>query len=205
MTDKRAPSVSGAGSRPDRAPIMLTRSALSWEQFLAATNAYTPETFRLSHLKALARRLEVGLDLLEGRLQFCSEAYARNLVFRNALFEAVCLCWQDDQRTSVHNHGRSYGVVRVLQGAMREEIFRRQEGDRVVATHALEHGPGELAAAPVGMIHRLGNAGGKGTRLVTLHFYAGPLDEMDVFDLEAGTSYRRPMRYLSDGELPPTS
>lgn len=205
MTDKRAMDVSQAGSSPERAPVMLPLPALSWEQFLAETEAYSPETFRLSHLKALVGRLEVGMAFLQGQLQFCSESYARNLVFKNALFEAVCLCWQDEQRTSVHNHGRSYGVVRVIQGTMREEIFRRREGERVVATHVLDHRPGALAAAPVGMIHRLGNAGGTGTRLVSLHFYAGPLDEMDVFDLETGTSYRRPMRYLRDGDLPPTS
>lgn len=185
--------------------MTLTHQALSWEQFLAETKAYTPETFKLSILKTLVSRLAIGLDFFEGRLEFCAEAYARNLVFKNELFEAICLCWQDDQRTSVHNHGRSYGVVRVLQGAMREEIFRRVEGDRVTLAHALEHGPGELSAAPVGMIHRLGNAGGPGSRLVSLHFYAGPLDEMDVFDLETGTAHRQPMRYLSDGELPPTS
>lgn len=185
--------------------MTLTQTTLSWDEFLAETEAYTPETFKLSHLKNLVSRLDVGLEFLEGRLEFCAEAYARNLVFKNELFEAVCLCWQDDQRTSIHNHGRSYGVVRVLQGTMREEIFRREAADRVLLTHTLDHAAGALAAAAVGMIHRLGNAGGIGSRLVSLHFYAGPLDEMDIFDLESGTSFRKPMRYLSDGELPPVS
>lgn len=184
---------------------MPTQQALSWDQFLAETRTYTPETFRLSHLKALVTRLEVDPSLYSDRVQFCSEAYARNLLYKDELFEAVLLCWQDDQRTSVHNHGRSYGVVRVLEGTMREEIFRRLEGDRVEGTQALDHGPGALAVSPVGMIHRLGNGAGPGSRLLSLHFYAGPLDEMDVFDLETGTAYRKPMRYLSDGDLPPTS
>lgn len=184
---------------------MPTHGSLGWDEFLAETDAYTPDTFRLSHLKALVGRLHLRPDFLAGKVRFCAEAYARNLVFKNALFEAVCLCWQDDQRTSVHDHGRSYGVVRVLQGTMREEIFRRVEGDRLALTRALDHAPGDLTASPVGLIHRLGNAGGRGSRLVTLHFYAGPLDAMDVFDLARGTARRQSMRYLSDGELPPVS
>ncbi|MNY37696.1 hypothetical protein D3C86_1722770 [compost metagenome] len=89
---------------------------------------------------------------------------------------------------------------------MREEIFRRVAGDRLTRVHTRDITPESgLAAAPIGMIHRLGNAGGEGSHLVSLHFYAGPLDEMDVFDLETGTAYRKPMRYLSDGDLPPTS
>lgn len=185
--------------------MMPTRQALSWEQFLAETSAYTPETFKLTHLKALVGRLEVDPGLYADRIHFCADAYARNLLYKDDLFEAVLLCWQDEQRTSIHNHGRSYGVVRVLEGTMREEIFRRVAGDRVAVAQVLAHGPQDHAASPVGLIHRLGNAGGMGTRLLSLHFYAGPLDEMDVFDLETGTAHRQPMRYLSDGDLPPTS
>ncbi len=184
---------------------MPAQHALSWDQFLTETTAYTPETFKLSHLKDLVSRLDMSPDLYADRVQYCSEAYARNLLFKNELFEAILLCWQDEQRTSVHNHGRSYGVVRIVEGTMREEIFRRLEGDRVERTTMLDHAAGALSVAPVGMIHRLGNAGGAGTRLLTLHFYAGPLDVMDVFDLETGTAHSQPMRYLSDGDLPPTS
>lgn len=185
---------------------MQTPTKLNWEQFLAETATYTPETFGLPELKALVERLELTPDLFAGRMLFCPEAYARNLLFKNELFEAVCLCWQDDQRTSVHNHGRSFGVVVIFEGVMREEIFRRVEGDRLTLVHTRDLSPdGAIGAAPVDMIHRLGNGGGPGSRLVSLHFYAGPLDEMDVFDLETGTAYSKPMRYLSDGDLPPTS
>ncbi|HEY9898304.1 MAG TPA: cysteine dioxygenase family protein [Pantanalinema sp.] len=185
---------------------MPTSTPLSWDQFLAEAARHTPETFGLSELTALVERLVLTPDLFEGRIQFCPDAYARNLLFKNDLFEAVCMCWQDDQRTSVHNHGRSFGMVVIVEGRMREEIFRRVEGDRLALAHTRDLQPDSgIAGAPVEMIHRLGNAGGPGSRLVSLHFYAGPLDEMDVFDLETGTAYRKPMRYLSDGDLPPTS
>jgi len=177
---------------------------LTWQQFLQEAVGHSPEAFGIAELKGLVERLDLSPDLFAGHTNFCQEAYSRNLLFKNACFEAVCLCWQGEQRTSIHNHGRSFGVAVVYQGAMREEIFRR-EGDRVVRVRTDEVVPGVISSAPVGLIHRLGNAGGAGSRMVSLHFYAGPLDEMDVFDEETGTVTRKQMRYLSDGELPPTS
>lgn len=184
---------------------MLAGKKLGWDEFLVETEAYVPETFGLAELKALVERLELTPDLFEGRLHFCAEAYARNLLFKNDLFEVVCLCWQGEQRTSVHDHGRSFGVAVVHEGRMREEVFRSRADERVVRVHDHTFEPGVVSMAPVGMIHRLSNAGGARSRLVSLHFYAGPLDEMDVFDLESGERVRQPMRYLGDGELPPTS
>jgi len=36
---------------------------------------------------------------------------------------------------------------------------------------------------------------------VSLHFYAGPLDEMNLYDLETGVITRQSMQYRSDPDL----
>ncbi|MEB3187870.1 MAG: cysteine dioxygenase family protein [bacterium] len=176
---------------------------LSWDDLLAEAGRHTAESFDVHVLRDLVSRLEITPALLEGRIAFSEEAYARNLVHRDELFECVCLCWMDSQATSIHDHGRSFGVVRVVEGVMREEIFRVQDGAAPRGVKTLMHGPESLSVAPEGMIHRLGNGGEGDRRLVSLHFYAGPLDVMNLYDPGTGTVSSQSMRYRSEPDLVP--
>lgn len=177
---------------------MSDLSPLDWPQFLSETERYSPETFGIAELKALVTRLSLDPAFVEPHIHFTDASYTRNLIHKNDLFEAIVLCWSGEQATSIHNHGDSFGVMAIYDGVLCEEIFRRSDEDPAVQRvhldrlHRQHHAPGTVSSAPRGMIHRLINEGGK---TVSVHFYAGPLDTMEVFDPESGTIERTPMNY----------
>src|SRR5262249_54125583 len=56
---------------------------------------------------------------------FSDNKYARNLVVRGDFAEMLLLCWKQGQRTPIHDHGGSIGVVLVCEGMMTETMFDR--------------------------------------------------------------------------------
>ena len=171
---------------------------LRWKEFLALVAEMPAEALTEDVLYQLVSRLEIDASLLAPYIQFQEAGYARNVLFRDDKFEAICLCWEPGQGTAVHNHGHSYGVVAVFQGSMTVEAYKRVDDRRVdgqaelrpVAT--VKAAPGTLLLDRVGSIHRLANRSEK--RVISLHFYAGPLDTMELFDLETGRVTIKPMQ-----------
>ena len=42
-------------------------------------------------------------------------AYTRNLIYRDAFFEVLALCWLPGQKTPVHSHNGQLGWITVIQ------------------------------------------------------------------------------------------
>lgn len=164
--------------------------SLTWKEMLALVAKMPREQLTEDELYRLVSRLRVDSALLAPYIQFKDASYARNVLYRDDKFEAICLCWEPGQGTAVHNHGGSYGVVHVFEGALAIDTYMRiddrSEADRaelqcVVTCHAPA---GALVLDRVGSTHRLVNRSPR--KAVSLHFYAGPLDTMQLFDLETG-------------------
>jgi cysteine dioxygenase len=171
---------------------------LRWKEFLALVAAMPKDAVTEDVLYQLVKRLEIDSCLLAPHIQFAEDRYARNVLFRDEKFEAVCLCWEPGQGTAVHNHGGSYGVVFVFEGELTVDCYVRLD-DGSVPDQADLH-CSVTALCPKGSllldrrhsIHRLVNRGDR--RAVSLHFYAGPLDTMELFDLETGRVVPKPMQ-----------
>lgn len=171
---------------------------LRWKEFLSLVAAMPAEDVTEDVLYQLVTRLEIDSCLLAPHIQFAQDHYARNVLYRDDKFEAICLCWEPGQGTAVHNHGGSYGVVYVFEGDMAVDCYARVD-DGAVPGHAELRctvsavcKPGSLLLDRRGSIHRLVNRGDR--RAVSLHFYAGPLDTMELFDLETGRVVPKPMQ-----------
>lgn len=173
---------------------------LGWEEFLEAVQAVDRANLTEDRLFDLVARLRIDASLLAPHVRFSQEGYARNVLYRDETFEAICLCWLPGQGTPIHNHGRSFGVVHVYEGVMGCAGFKRlddgsREGHAVLerATLALS-APGTLLLDRVGSIHKLFNPPDATSRCVSLHFYAGPLDWMEIFDPSCDGVEVRPMQ-----------
>src|SRR2546423_5917639 len=81
----------------------------------------------LAEMTAWLSELEVGADDLRPYISFKAGTYARHRVFRNEHIELLILCWRTGQRTPIHDHNGSYGVVRVWSGIMWETMFAMDE------------------------------------------------------------------------------
>ena len=173
---------------------------LDWKAFLAEAKRLGPTGLTEDRLFDLVSRLEIDCALLAPYIQFSDDGYARNVLHRDDSFEAICLCWQPGQGTPVHNHGRSFGVVYVFEGQLAVTGFRRDDDGSVPGRAELTPvsqaymAAGSLVMDRVGSIHRLGNPAYATRRVVSLHFYAGPLDLMQLFDPLTGSVIEKPMK-----------
>lgn len=120
-----------------------------------------------------------GVDLatldLAGYRQFRKERYARNTVFLNEHVELVVICWMAGQASSIHDHGVSNCLYLVVEGTMKEELFRVGSDGAPVAVRERFFAPGQITFAGPKDVHRIQNSGER--ELVTLHLYSPPLGE----------------------------
>jgi len=112
---------------------------------------------------------------------FSDHKYARNLVVRGQYAEMLLLCWKPGQRTPIHDHGGSIGVVMVCEGMMTETMFDRAPEGHVRPHNTYRRGPGIITGADIPDIHQLLNLEQEGRDLVTLHCYAPPLSVLNTY------------------------
>jgi cysteine dioxygenase len=116
---------------------------------------------------------------------FAARKYARNLIARGEHAELLLLCWRSGQRTPIHDHGGSIGVVMVFEGLLTETMFERTDEGRVRPYNTFKWGPGGITGADVPDIHLLLNMQPAGRDLVTLHCYAPPLSVLNTYSMRS--------------------
>ncbi len=149
----------------------------------------------VEQLAALARRPELPEIIswlqqlpitaadLRPYISFKAGTYARHRVFRNEQFELLVLCWRPGQRTPIHDHNGSYGVIRVCSGILWETMFTMDEQRGLVYQAARDWTNGCITGADTPDIHQIGNPDVSGQDLVTLHLYAPPLGSLNIYKL----------------------
>jgi cysteine dioxygenase len=112
---------------------------------------------------------------------FTKKKYARNLIARSEFAELLMLCWHSGQRTPIHDHGGSIGVVMVCEGSMTETMYEFAPEGHVRPYNTFRWSPGGITGAEVPDIHQLLNLQPEGRCMVTLHCYAPPLSVLNTF------------------------
>jgi len=112
---------------------------------------------------------------------FASRKYARNLIARSSFAELLMLCWRSGQRTPIHDHGGSVGVVLLVEGLLTETMYERAPEGYVRPYNTFRWGAGGITGADVPDIHQLLNLQPPGRDMVTLHCYAPPLSVLNTY------------------------
>lgn len=152
----------------------------------------------LEHL----REHPVDPDSLAPYLHFRPRVYTRNLIFKNALFELLALCWDVGQVSHIHNHcGQACWMTAPL-GRLLVQNYRVVEGSETGA-HCLlapstqywmdAASPG--AVDPREPIHSVANPAAGARRAVSLHVYSRPYDRCMVYSLRSGAAREIELRY----------
>jgi cysteine dioxygenase len=180
-------------------------------------------------------RFEQGLITRDNVLDFCASAqisdeslapyvfyddkfYTRNLIYRDALFEVMTICWQPGQQTAVHTHNGQLCWMITQRGALSVVDYKwmgcdHPEHQNVVGidclagsdhiqleqtreTLACAGGP-VLTADKLQTIHQLFNLSETRERAVSIHIYSRPIDSCVAFDMEQQHCYRRQLAYFS--------
>jgi cysteine dioxygenase type I len=85
------------------------------------------------------------------------------------------ICWDAAQETGLHDHDRSSGAVRVVDGTLLEDSFVAR-GDGSIGLQTAKHGPGSRFSFDASYIHDVRHDGG--APATSIHAYSPALWRM---------------------------
>lgn len=138
-------------------------------------------------------------------LHFAKRRYTRNLIYRDATFELLALCWDPHTESPIHNHSGQLCWLSIQRGALRLDNFTSLDGPGPGSNIRLAPNGG-VARAEKGVldlqqgengIHRVSNPFDE--RAVSLHVYSRPFDTCLAYDPIAKTSREMRLVYHSVG------
>jgi cysteine dioxygenase len=163
-------------------PALTASGSFTFSELVEQLNAQTsPPT--LETISTWLANAEISPSDVEPYLGFKEGNYWRHRVCRNEVVEMLVICWRPGQKTPIHDHNGSHGVVRVHEGLMWESIFSYEEDRGLSYGSGRECPTGTVTGADVPDIHQLGNPDASGQDLVTVHVYSPPLGVLNTYKL----------------------
>jgi hypothetical protein len=105
------------------------------------------------------------------------------------------ICWDARQETGLHDHDRSSGAVRVIEGTLLED-FLAAEDDGRIGLQTLAHGPGGGFSFDATHIHDVRHDGG--VPATSIHVYSPALWRMGHYALGPRGLGRVSLTYLDE-------
>lgn len=169
--------------------INLLTNRLTLDNFILEMIRIPPTDLQIEQLEQLVSQLDLNDILLRQHIAFSDQRYARKLLCRTSRFDMLVLCWHPGQFTTIHDHAGAINVTRVRSGILTARIFEVSEEKspnekrvRLKSEEELERG--KLAVVDRNQIHQLANTSDE--KLVTLHVYAPPLKNINVYCPNSG-------------------
>jgi cysteine dioxygenase len=114
---------------------------------------------------------------------FRERGYARHTVYRDEMFEILMICWKSGQRSLIHDHGRSLGGVKVLQGVLTESLFAVAPNGMIKPIASEDYQSGSIQLETQSTIHQVSNLQPLSINTISLHVYTPPLEQMNIYKL----------------------
>jgi cysteine dioxygenase len=135
--------------------------------------------------------------------------YTRNLIYKDARFEMLAICWEAGQQSTIHDHAEQKCWMTVPVGRLKGQNFGVVEQDpsrnfcRLVETDSFELA--DCLSAKVELeqpVHQILNLSDYGQRAVSIHIYSKPFDSCTSYCRETNTFKEVELYYTSiDGKL----
>jgi len=158
--------------------MTLLKTRLSLDDFMLEMMHLPATNLRLMRLQAMMASLQLSDELLRQHIAFSDRTYTRKLVCRTPRFELLVLSWQPGQASTIHDHADSLNVTHVYEGTLTSREFT-QTSEGIQQLRELQVRQGTGVAVDRYTIHQLANT--SDDPLVTLHVYARPLQEIQVY------------------------
>ncbi|MCI0586650.1 MAG: cysteine dioxygenase family protein [Planctomycetes bacterium] len=177
---------------------------ITLDQFIFEMMHVPARELSLANLKDLFGRLDLKDALVSEHVHFTGDTYSRNLLCRTPRFDMLVLCWKPGQVTTIHDHAGSLNVTRIFEGDLTSRLFEeagRPSPGRVLVRQAAEDrlGKGDFACVDWDEIHQLANTSDHD--LVTVHVYAKPLKDINVYCPTTGDVEKVTLRYTLEDEF----
>ena len=105
--------------------------------------------------------------------------YGRKVIFNHPRLEVMVATWTRGVPCAPHDHHESRSAIRILQGRSHHQMFQCVNG-MLVETLSERKEVGDVLLCPPRQIHAMRDDEAEVT-LVTLHAYAGAIDDMVVY------------------------
>lgn len=131
---------------------------------------------------------------------FKEKGYARNLVAHTDAFDLLVLSWNANNESPIHNHAGQNCWMGVLEGSIEEVLFETPgefaEPGPLTQIALNTYTPGGVAYIHDDIaLHIIRPGGGKPG--ISLHLYAKPFYECNIYCPKTGRIERRPLGYYS--------
>ena len=151
----------------------------------------------------------VEVETITRYFHWSSNFYTRNLIYKDARFELMAICWEKGQVSRVHNHSEQKCWMMVPVGRLRGQNFRVLDIDESTGFCKLEETDqfdlSDCLAAKVELeepIHQILNLTEFNDRAVSIHIYSKPYDHCISYCRDTDTFKDVQLFYTSvDGAL----
>jgi cysteine dioxygenase len=145
-----------------------------------------------------------SIKIPRSAFEYCSswssKCYTRNCIVENEKFELILLCWEEGQKTPIHDHGGEECWVKVIQGEFKETIYKMDEAGELKTVKSTISKTGDISYMIDFMgYHRLENQ--SGTRGMSLHLYAKPIRTCRIFDENSRKFVPKDLDYCTVSEM----
>jgi len=131
------------------------------------------------------QRVSIAPDALTHLYQWDRRHYTRQCLHRTREHELLLICYEEGQRTSIHDYDSQLAWIKPIMGVLQEERFSTAADGSLESRGKRMLHSGKLAyLVTTSCIHRHAN-GGLG-RAATLNLYARPIRRWRVYDERTG-------------------
>lgn len=182
---------------------------VSVEKLVEGLCAIPEEDFTCDNVYRFLAANPVEVGTIERYFFWSDNFYTRNLIYKDARFEMMAICWEKGQVSRVHNHAEQQCWMMVPVGKLHGQNFRVIDQDASRGFCKLEETDcfdlSDCLAAKVELeepIHQILNLSEFDERAVSLHIYSKPFDTCLSYCRDTDTFKEVPLFYTSvDGKL----
>lgn len=147
--------------------------------------------FPVAQVSEFLRQVPIHPEVLDAHTFYYTSRYTRNLMYKCPQFEVLLLCWGPYHTSPIHGHEGEKCWMRVEEGTLYFVNYDEVVPGQIQEISAVSGSAG-FVDGPAG-IHMVRNPIDQRAR--SLHLYARPFAQCDVYDLELHEKSRRDISY----------
>ena len=156
---------------------------------------FATEDFPVSSVSDYLNDYSLSNEILNEYAHFKDQKYCRNLVHKENDFEIILVCWKAGQVAPIHGHEGEKCWLRVESGALQICNYKLDSIKPLELTMTgVIKGEAGYVDGPAD-IHSVENVNDEPA--VSLHVYAKPFGQCDIYDLDDGIIRRLELTYDS--------
>lgn len=173
----------------------VVEPGLAISELVEKINKLSFESFPVDKVFQVLSKAEVVPEVLEPYTFFSDARYTRNLIHKSSDFELLLLCWRSGQHSPPHGHEGQKCWMRVEKGQLEFTNYQEDPSNPLLLKQ-MDAKIGKLGFVDgPAVIHKVANNSNQ--EAVSLHLYAKPFEQCDIYDMDKHERFKAPLNYHS--------